>query len=138
MAPFEQAGRQACGSAATCERRESEGIKSGTQAVRAGAALFRHCPSERPYIHMIAHRLCVNPSRGRIARHTPEAPIYHGVEREPRTRMLATPQAERDVGSATAFACRRSRTDVEAAAPLACWRCGVFAHDSFRRMKHFR
>ena len=86
------AGWQACGFAATCERRESEGIKSGPQAVRADAALFRHCPSERPYIQMIAHRLCENLSRGRIVRPSPEAPIFHGVEREPRTRMPAGPR----------------------------------------------
>ena len=41
---------------------------------------------------MIVHRLCEHPSRGRVVRPSPEAPIYHGVEREPRTRMPATPQ----------------------------------------------
>ncbi len=44
---------------------------------------------------MIAHRRCDNPSRGRVVRPSPEAPIYHGVEREPRTRMPATPRVER-------------------------------------------
>ena len=97
--PIVAAGWQACGFAATCERRESAGIKSGSQAVRADAALFRHCPSEHPYIQMIAHRLCDHPSRGRVVRESPEAPIYHGVEREPRTRMPATPQRLWGVGA---------------------------------------
>ena len=80
------------GPRATCERRESEGIKSGSEVLRADAALFRHCPSEHPGIQLIVHWRCVNPSRGRSVRPPPETPIYHGVEREPRTRVPALPQ----------------------------------------------